>query len=57
MLGYYYLLFKEFENYFICHFSSVMLPYFSCPKSCYTLQGTKKKNHDNYLKNKKVIQS
>ena len=34
-----------------------MLPYFPYPKSCYTLQGKKiKKNHDNWLKNKKVIQ-
>ena len=35
-----------------------MLPYFPYPENCYTLQGTKqKKNHDNWLKNKKFIQS
>ena len=47
-----------FSLYFICNFFSVMLPYFTCPKSCHTFQGTKyKKNHDNLLKNKKVIKS
>ena len=35
-----------------------MSPYFLYPKSCYILYGTKfKNNHENWLKNKKFIQS